>query len=286
MGAARAKITLDSITDIDYERVAGYLTGFLSDYLEASGAKGYVVGVSGGVDSATTLALAVRSVGPGRVVALIMPDTAVTPKVDVDDAIELARSFRVKHYLVKIDPIVEVYRSALPFYESEEADRVPLGNTRARVRMTLLYYYANKYGYLVLGTGDRSEYLLGYFTKYGDGAVDVAPILVLYKSQVRRLALRLGVPERVAFKPSSPRLWPGHLAEKELGVTYDEVDLVLHASFDLGLRPDEIPAATGVGYVKVKAILDRVKESEHKRRPPVSPSLDPVLELMGVKKGP
>ena len=279
-------VTLDKIVNIDYGKVAEYLTRFLEDYLSESGARGYVVGVSGGVDSATTLALAVKAAGPERVTALVMPDTSVTPEADVEDALSLARSLGVRVYTIKIDPIVEVYRSALPFYESEEADRVPLGNTRARIRMTLLYYYANKYGYLVLGTGDRSEYLLGYFTKYGDGAVDVAPILVLYKSQVRRLALHLGVPERIAFKPSSPRLWPGHLAEKELGVTYDEVDLVLHARFDLGLDEGEIPAATGVDEAKVKAILDRVRASEHKRRPPAAPSLEPVLELMGVKGRP
>lgn len=281
----QARITLDDIVNIDYGRVGGFLSNFLASYLEESGAKGYVVGLSGGVDSSTALALAVRAVGPERVTALIMPDTSVTPQEDVEDAVEVARLFKVKTITIKIDPIVEVFRSTLPFYEGSEGDRVPLGNTRARIRMTILYYYANKYGYLVLGTGDRSEILIGYFTKYGDGAVDVLPLAVLYKSQVRRLAVHLGVPERVAFKPSSPRLWPGHLAEKELGVTYDDVDLVLHAYFDRGVPPEQIPSITGVPRSKVDSILSRVNASRHKREPPKAPPLEPVLELMGVRRG-
>ena len=276
------KVTLDRIVNIDYGRVEEYLSRFLREVLDESGASGFVVGVSGGVDSATTLALAVRAVGAERVTALIMPDTTVTPQEDVDDALSLARKFGVKHYVIKIDPIVEVYKSALPFYDGGDADRVPLGNTRARIRMTLLYYYANKYGSLVLGTGDRSEYLIGYFTKYGDGAVDVAPILVLYKSQVRRFALHLGVPEKVAFKPSSPRLWPGHTAEGELGVTYDHVDLVLFSYFDLGLRPEEIPDATGVPSRVVERVLELHRRSEHKRLPPRAPSVEPIRGLMGI----
>ncbi len=278
------RITLDDIVNIDYAKVEEYLANFLSSYLEETGARGYVVGLSGGVDSSTTLGLTVKAVGPDKVTALIMPDTTVTPPEDVEDAKKVAELFGVKTVTVKIDPLVEVYRSALPFYEGTEQDRVPLGNTRARIRMTILYYYANKYNYLVLGTGDRSEILIGYFTKYGDGAVDVAPLAVLYKSQVRRLAVHLGVPEKVAFKPSSPRLWPGHLAEAELGVSYNDVDLVLHAHFDRGISVEDIPRVTGVSEDKVKAIMSKVQESRHKRELPRTPSIEPILELMGVRR--
>ncbi len=278
------QITLNDIINIDYSKVEDYLTGFLESYLKETGAKGYVVGLSGGVDSSTALGLAVKAVGPEKVAALIMPDTTVTPPEDVEDAKRVAEIFGVRTVTVKIDPIVEVYKSALPFFEGTEHDRVPLGNTRARIRMTILYYFANKYNYLVLGTGDRSEILIGYFTKYGDGAVDVLPLAVLYKSQVRRLAVHLGIPEKVAFKPSSPRLWPGHLAEAELGVSYNDVDLVLHAYFDRRIPVEEIPRLTGVSEDKVKAIMSRIRESRHKREPPKAPSIEPILELMGVRR--
>jgi len=270
------RVTLDDILRLDYGKIREALRGFLREVLEKSGANGYVIGLSGGVDSATSFSLAVEAVGSERVFALLLPESGVTSEADVDDAMELARSRGVRVHKVDIAPIVEVYRSALPIYESPEADKLPMANLKARVRMSILYYYANKFNLLVLGTTDRSEWLIGYFTKYGDGAVDVEPIIVLYKSQVRRLAAELGVPERIAYKPSSPGLWPGHKAEEELGATYENVDLVLYSIFDLGLKPEEVPDATGVPKPVVDRVLELYRASEHKRSPPHSPSLDIV----------
>ena len=275
------RVSLDDIVGIDYARVEEHITGFIRGQVEGAGVKGVVVGVSGGVDSATTLYLSVRALGGGRVFGLVMPDSTVTPKEDIDDAVELLRSSGVDFHVIDIAPIVDVYKSSIPIYDSEEGpDRVPVGNLRARIRMSLLYYYANKLGYMVVGTGDRSEILIGYYTKYGDGGVDILPIGVLYKSQVRRLALRLGVPEKVAMKPSSPRLWRGQLAEGELGASYEEIDLVLYSIFDLGLKPEEVPGATGVDKRIVDLVLERYRASEHKRRMPPTPSLDPIRSLM------
>ena len=272
------RITLEEVVRLDYDKVAQAIGEFLNSKLEEAGAKGYVVGLSGGVDSATTFALAVKFVGRDKVLPLIMPDTEVTPQEDVEDAKDLASLFGATPHIINITPIVAVYKSAIPVYEGEEPDRVPLGNLRARIRMSLLYYYANKLNRLVLGTGDRSEILIGYFTKYGDGGVDVLPIGVLYKNQVRWLAKNLGVPDRIAFKPSSPRLWPGQTAEGELGVSYEDVDLVLYSIFDLGLDPREVPSATGVPEAVVSRIMELHRKSKHKRVPPPSPPLDIVAE--------
>ena len=275
------KVTLGDIVDIDYGVIEEHIIGFIKDSVENARVKGVVVGVSGGVDSATTLALSVKSLGSSRVFGLILPDSTVTPKEDIDDAISLLRRFKVEFHIIDIAPIVDVYKSSIPIYDSEEGpDRIPVGNLRARIRMSLLYYYANKLGYMVAGTGDRSEILIGYYTKYGDGGVDILPIGILYKSQVRRLASRLGVPEKIAYKPSSPRLWRGQTAEGELGISYDQVDLVLYSIFDLGLRPEEVPEATGVEYSIVDQVLKRFKESMHKREMPPTPSLEPVRRLM------
>ncbi|MCS7107150.1 MAG: NAD+ synthase [Acidilobaceae archaeon] len=258
-------ISLESALKIDYRKVEDHLGEFLRRELEASGRKGYVVGLSGGVDSAASFALAARSIGKERVLPLIMPDSTVTPKGDVEDAKALATQFGTSYHVIDIAPIIDVYRGALPIYESEEADRTALGNLRARVRMNILYYYANKRDYLVLGTGDRSEILIGYFTKYGDAAVDVSPLAILYKTQVRRFALHLGVPEAIALKPSSPRLWEDHEAERELGLRYEEIDLVLYSHFDLGVPWEEIPAKTGVREELVERVRKLHMASAHKR---------------------
>jgi len=270
------KVAMDEIVKIDYDLVERELASFLRRTLEESGARGYVIGISGGVDSATSLYLALKAVGKDKVHALILPDSTVTPERDEEDALNLAKQTGVRVHRIDIAPVAEVFKGALPIYENDDVDRIPLGNLRARIRMCLLYYYANKLNYLVLGTTDRSEWLIGYFTKYGDGAVDVEPIIILYKSQVRRLAAHLGVPEHIAYKPSSPGLWPGHTAEAELGVTYDQVDLVLHSIFDLGMKPEEVPEAAGVPGEVVERVMELYRISHHKRRPPHSPELDIV----------
>jgi len=278
------RVTIEDVVDIDYGWIEGYLRRFIESELRESSRGGYVIGLSGGLDSSTTLALAVRSIGREKVLALVMPDPEVTPEADVEDAVSLARALNVRYNVINIAPIVDAYKGAIPVYESEEKDKVPLGNLRARIRMTLLYYYANKLDYLVLGTGDRSEILIGYYTKYGDGGVDIAPLAVLYKSQVRKLALHLGLPERIALKPSSPRLWRGHEAEKELGVSYEQVDLVLHSKLDLGYAEEEIPEATGVPEAVVRRVLEMYRRSEHKRVGVKTPEVKPVIDLLVRRK--
>jgi len=261
------RITLRDIVDLDYEAIADRLSEFTRNIVASAGAKGVVVGVSGGVDSATTLALMVRALGNDKVLALIMPDSSVTPMEDVKDAKRVVEIYDVDYKMIDIKPIVDSYLAVT----GEMPDKKSLGNLRARIRMSLLYLYANMENRLVAGTGDRSEILIGYFTKYGDGGVDFLPIGCLYKSQVRRLALGLGVPENIAKKPSSPRLWAGQLAETEIGLPYDEVDMILYGLFDLGLKPDDVIEATGLEPWKIQRVIDLYRASEHKRNPPPAP---------------
>lgn len=265
------ELVLEHIIDIDYDVVEQYLSKFLRDYLDRANGNGYIVGVSGGLDSATVLALASKSLGKDRVFALILPDSSVTPKEDVEDAIYLVKTLGVRHHIIEISSVINIVKRIIPIYENDYTDKLPLGNLRARLRMCLLYYYANKMNYLVLGASDRSEYLIGYFTKYGDGAVDVAPLTVLYKTQVRRFANRLGVPDRIIKKPSSPRLWPNHLAEEELGVRYEDIDLILVAYTDLGFSEEEIPNVTGIDKAIVDRVLGMYRRSAHKRQGMIVP---------------
>jgi len=271
------RVDLPSIVNIDYGAVERLLSDFLRYELQSAGAKGFVVGLSGGLDSSVTYALAVKAVGRDRVLALIMPEASSTPPEDVADAMSVVSLFGGRSIVVDITPIYSAFLSAIP---DKTGDRVALGNLKARIRMAVLYYYANTYNMLVLGTSDRSELLIGYFTKYGDGASDVAPLAVLYKSQVRRFALHLGLPERIAFKPSAPRLWPGHLAEEELKMRYEDIDLALFALVDLGLGVEEAAAATGLSHEVVRRVAEMYRRSEHKRRGFKTPPVDVVRDMM------
>ncbi len=262
---------LEKLTRVDYAAIERAIVEYLKGYLENAGASCYVLGLSGGVDSSTVAALAARAVGPERVVALVMPDSTSTPREDLEDAEMLARALGVRFSISPIDDLLSAATRSLPFFDP--GDRAALGNVKARVRMVMLYYAANRLGGLVLGTGDRSEILLGYFTKYGDGAADLLPIGDLYKTQVRHLARHLGIPESIAFKSSSPRLWPGQMAEAELGFTYEVADQVLYAVFDLGYSEEEAAEVVGAPLPLVRKIINRVRSTEHKRRPP------PVVSL-------
>jgi len=256
---------------INAAKVERLLAESLRKYVfEEAGREGGVVGVSGGVDSAVAAVLTARALGPERTHLMILP-SAATPREDLEDAfrvVEHAGVPRENVEVIDIEPLLQAFDRAL-------GEMTPLerGNVAARVRMIVLHQRAYRRRYLVIGSGDRSELLIGYFTKYGDGGVDVLPLGGLYKTWVRQLALHLGLPERIALKPSSPRLWPGHTAEAELGMSYEVIDPVLYAVFDLGLSAEEAARRVGVSITSVERILQMHKRSEHKRRPP------PVLNL-------
>jgi len=258
-------LTLDALK-IDVDKVSKKIINGIKEYIANTGINRVVIGVSGGVDSATTLTLAVRALGSENVTALIMPDPMATPKEDIEDAQSLAKMLGVKVEYVEIGDIFNAYANSMPFFNLKAVKAN--GNLKARIRMCILYYYANVNNALVIGSSDKSEILIGYFTKYGDGGVDLLPIGDLYKTQVRQLAIGLGVPEKIAYKPSSPRLWPGHMAEDELGLCYEEIDIILYAYHDLGLSEDEIVQRCNVSADKVKRVISMVRNSEHKRKMP------------------
>lgn len=249
---------------------------FIKSIVESAGAEGVVLGLSGGVDSSVTAALCVRALGPGRVLALLMP-TSFTPKMDIEDAVDLAKSLGIEYKVIPIDEIVETFLKALPYNHEDPSYRMPTANLRARIRMVILYYYANLMRRLVAGSSDRSELLVGYFTKYGDGAVDFLPIAHLYKTQVRELARWLGIPERIAYKPSSPQLYPGHRAVDELPADYPILDRILVGLFELKLKPRDVAERLNVAEEVVLKTLIRYKSTTHKRKLP--PMLKPLPTL-------
>ncbi len=249
---------------INPQKTAEELVNYIRTHVGNSGVEGAILGVSGGVDSAVVAALAVRALGPERVHTLILPDKESSLN-DVRDAFlvcELLGLRDVRH--IDITYIVsEFLRSAGTSYES--APKLAKGNIKARSRMVLLYYFANLHNLLVLGTSNRSEYLLGFFTKWGDGAADIYPIINLYKTQVRVLAGYLGIPEGIAWKQSSPGLWAGHKAIDELGVEYDLIDKALYHLVDLRLSPEKTSKITNIPLDVINNLVKRMMNTEHKR---------------------
>lgn len=274
------RLSINDLLEIDYDEAVSVIRNFISGYFSKVNANSVIVGLSGGIDSSTLLALTAEAVPRDKIVGLVLPDTRVTPREDVEDAVRIAEEYMVKYHLIEIDKIVDSF-SILPGFNV--SGKLDVGNLRARVRMTIMYYFANKYNGIVAGAGDRSEILIGYFTKYGDGGADILPLGCLYKSQVRMLGRRLGLPERIVSKPSSPRLWKDHLAEGELGVKYEDIDLVLYGVFDKGLNPEEVAEAAGIPKSVVDKVLRMHYSSKHKRSFPPIPSLpwvaEPVREL-------
>ncbi len=258
---------IDEIKNQDYARITEEFEKFLLDQIEKNNAKGLILGLSGGVDSAVLAYLCKRKL-KDKTLAIIMPDTSITPNSETEDAFKMISLTGIEHKLIDIKPIVNEYSMYL-----EPNDRAK-GNLRARIRTNILYYYANVKNYLVLGSSDKSEYLIGYFTKFGDGASDITPIISLYKLQVREIAKYLGVPEQVISKKSSPYLWKGHEAEDEIGVTYENIDSILYCIFDKKFSVEETANLTKIDKPTIEKILQLNKNSEHKRLPAQKPTTE------------
>jgi len=252
---------------INLEEAAKFTTAFIKNTVEGSGASGVVIGLSGGVDSSLAAALCVRALGQDKVLGVLMP-TEFTPSEDVEDALELAKVLGIRTAFVDVQRIVDAFLKSLDISKDSAELRMVRANILARTRMVILYCYANVNKYLIVGTGDKSEALIGYFTKYGDGAADFFPIRHLYKTQVRELARYIGISEKIAYKPSSPQLYPGHKVTDEIPLDYDQLDLILLGLFDYKMTPVEVSQATGIPLKTIIEVQERHNKTEHKRVSP------------------
>jgi len=242
------------------EIVYNIISNFIKQEIEKREAQGVVIGMSGGIDSSLTSVLAVKALGNQQVFGLILPDSSLTPKTDTKDAIDLAKSLKIKYKVIELNNIKKQIVTSLP------KNKMARANLLVRLRMSLLYYYATAMNLLVLGTGDKSEMMLGYFTKYGDGGADLFPIADLYKTEVRSLAQYLGIPAKIIAKKSSARLWKGQTAEGEIGMKYEEIDkILLHLEHnDINGFSKHIKLNEN-NISKVKSLLEK---NEHKQNMP------------------
>ncbi|NQU17668.1 MAG: NAD(+) synthase [Candidatus Saganbacteria bacterium] len=227
------------------------ISSWIKDRVSAAGCRGCVVGLSGGIDSAVVAVLC-KKVFPKNIIGILMP--CHSHKEDLKHATELARAFDIETQLVDLTLLFE---SAYMTFEGKTySDRfrdLATANIKPRLRMMTLYYYANNMNYMVIGTGNKSELMMGYFTKYGDGGVDLLPLGDLLKSEVRQLAKELKIAESIINRPPSAGLWPGQTDEGEMGITYDELDNIVLGKTD------------GIDSKKVKMVQERISVSEHKR---------------------
>jgi len=244
----------------------------ISDHVRKCGASGAVLGLSGGIDSALVCKLAC---GSGiKVHAMIMPEDSISAEGDVADAINLAEECGASCSVIKINNAIDALDSSFPWRDYDPNKRTPaLGNAKARVRMIYNYMAANCGNMLVLGTGNRTEILLGYATKYGDAGVDIQPIGALYKTQVRQMASIAGVPQKIIDKVPTAGLWMGQTDEGELGAKYEVMDRILFSLVEENRSVSETAESVCADESLVMRLRERMIKNGHKR------ALPPIVKL-------
>jgi NAD+ synthase len=260
-----------AVLDLNLVDVETRIKRFIRTYVENSGAKGVVLGMSGGIDSNAIAALSALAIGGDNVLGLMLPEKETFNPKDIEDAKIVANKFGIKTQICDITPALAGFFKSIPIFDPTE--KLCKGNIKARTRMIYLYYHSNKLNKIVCGSSDKSETMMGYFTKWGDVASDIAPIMDLYKTQVRKLAEHVGIPADLAAKPSTPALWPNQSAEGELGIRYEILDLILFG-LERFMATTEIAEQLNIEDIRVENIKKRWLSVEHKRRMPLTPKLE------------
>lgn len=246
------------------KKVLDKISNFLNKEYKSRNAKCVLIGISGGIDSSVTAYVAAKSLGPDKVFGLLLPDYSVTPKMDVKHGIEVSKNLGINYN------VIDIGKGKKQIIKNFPNNKLAKANFLVRLRMAILYYYAAVNGGLVVGTADKSELKLGYFTKYGDGGADLFPIGDLYKTEVRILAKYLEIPQGIIEKKSSARLWKGQTAEGEIGVPYEKIDMILrHINSNKISIKSRIPQIDDVEERDVRAVVEWINNNKHKHEFPI-----------------
>jgi NAD+ synthase len=238
-------------------QLADKLTAWIREKVTAAGCPGAILGMSGGIDSSVVAVLCQRAF-PENTLGLMLP--CYSNPEDEAHARLVATRFGIPAQTVVLDSVYDSLLKLLPAPGSEATGKMAQANLKVRLRMTTLYYFANLKHYMVVGSSNRSELAVGYFTKYGDGGVDIMPLGILVKKEVRQLARHLGIPQVIIDKAPTAGLWPGQTDEGEMGITYDELDRYLTT----GKAPSRV----------ISRIEGLAAAADHKRSLPPLPELD------------
>jgi NAD+ synthase len=252
------------IPKIDAQKTVEIIKNFIKSKIDESKSEGLVIGLSGGIDSSLVAYLCVNAIGNENIFGLVLP-SETTSSEDIEDAITVADKLGIKYKTLHIDELIEPFPRMCPKC-SESA--LANGNLKARIRMMILYYHLNSMNRLVAGTGNRTELLVGYFTKYGDGGVDILPIGDLYKTDVRKIAAYLEIPKNIIEKAPTAGLWTGQTDEEELGMKYELLDKILYLMADENLDIKEIAEKLEIPDNEVLRIKNKMETSKHKLSPP------------------
>jgi NAD+ synthase len=244
--------------DLDYDKTISEIQQWIQDYVKNANVDGIVVGLSGGIDSAVTATLSVEAIGKDAVIGLGLPCLSIPQ--DLNDAKLVANFLGIKFITLDLSSVFEEYLNIAS--NQLKSTKIAEANLKARLRMISYYFVGQSLGkFLVGGTGNRTELAIGYFTKYGDGGVDIEPIGALYKCEVRTIARRLNIPKKIIDKPPSAGLWEGQTDEGEIGMKYDLLDEIIYRlDYDLELN--------GLNTTDVKRVREMMRVSQHKLKMP------------------
>ncbi len=241
---------------------------FIKEKVQSAHCDGVVLGLSGGIDSAVVAYLAVKALGSSNVHGYILP-TSTTSKQDLSDAKLIKDELNIHVDIISIDDFYTNFLNKCNKKNIPQTNNIlASANVKPRIRMSILYYYATVYNSLVIGTGNKTEISVGYFTKYGDGGVDLLPIGDLYKEEVVKVAKELGVPESIIEKPPTAGLLPEQTDEEELGMSYSELDRLLYLYLEKSCTSTDISNKLNIELSEVERIINLYNSSEHKRNTP------------------
>lgn len=235
---------------------------FIAERLQATSLDGYVIGLSGGIDSAVSATLAVEAIGADKVMGLLMPYRSSSTD-SANDALTLVKKLGMDYRLLDISPMIDAWYSKI-----DESNRLRAGNKMARERMAILFDVASETNRMVLGTGNRTEICLGYTTWYGDAACSINPVGEFYKTEIRLLAVELDIPREIRDKAPSADLWPGQTDEAEIGVSYETIDSLLECLVDRKLTSLAALKSEGFEEEAIKRIVSLINGNSFKRRVP------------------
>ena len=252
---------------INPEEISIIISDFIKTYVKNSGCKGVILGLSGGIDSAVTAILCKNVLGRKNTNCVFLPDEA-TPKIDIKHIDMIVKKYNLKCEKKYIDDYIKNINNFL----IKKTNNYVLANVKARIRMIILYEYANITNKIVCGTSNKSELLIGYFTKYGDGGVDILPIGDLYKTQVLEIAKYLKISEEIIYKPPSSGLIKDQTDEAELKINYKNLDLIL-SGLERKIDLLTISKITKISISDIKRIKNMRIKSQHKRRSPLIPKI-------------